>query len=244
MRTTKKLKVEKRIIKVWRAAMSWGDIMRIVGTAIMALGGGTVIVFAAVNWCGDRIAECLKAKYELENSKELESFKNEFNEKLESYKSSLENQRHISKAMFDREFGIYENLADMVSEILLKIATLEAVKKSGKEIIPASEISINNPALRVLGERIESGEVFTEIQLKKERKDLFKYLFSYRKVVSVCPFIPLEMQELFMSVYDKCTLWYAERDGQTATYEDVESAVYKMQVELNKYLNSLIIIGN
>ena len=79
--------------------MAWDDVIKIVLTTIVGLGGSAAIIGMVVAFSANRIADRLSAKYELKLNKELEQFKN-----------GLEKKNYVSKVRFDAEFAIYREL--------------------------------------------------------------------------------------------------------------------------------------
>ena len=81
--------------------MKWDDIWKLVLAVLSSVGGiGAIIVFM-VKICSNMIANKLSKKYELKLNKELEK-----------YKAGIDNKTYISKARFDREFSMYQDLCE------------------------------------------------------------------------------------------------------------------------------------
>ena len=79
--------------------MKWDDVLKIALTTITSLGGISGIFILAVKFSSNIIAEQLKRKYELQLTKEIES-----------YKSVLDKKNYVSKVRFDTEFALYREL--------------------------------------------------------------------------------------------------------------------------------------
>lgn len=77
--------------------------MQIVGGIIVAFGGASAIVGAAVKWSANIIADRLSSKYEIKLNKELES-----------YKAHLDKKIYVSRARFDAEFQIYKDISEKI----------------------------------------------------------------------------------------------------------------------------------
>ena len=92
--------------------MSPGDVWKIVAGIIAGFGGFGAVIVLVIKFSANIIANRLAEKYSLKMNKELEK-----------YKGTLESKRHISKALFDREFEIYVSfnkvLADLYNDILI-----------------------------------------------------------------------------------------------------------------------------
>ena len=81
--------------------MSWGDIWKIILAALASVGGVAGLIILVVKFASNVIAERLSQKYQISLEKELES-----------HKSKLDSKNYISKARFDREFAMYQELAE------------------------------------------------------------------------------------------------------------------------------------
>lgn len=81
--------------------MSWEDIWKIILAALASVGGVAGLIVLAVKFASNIIAERLSQKYQISLEKELES-----------HKSKLDSKNYISKARFDREFAMYQELAE------------------------------------------------------------------------------------------------------------------------------------
>ena len=87
--------------------MTWGDVLKVITSFIVSMGGGGAIVWFVVKLISNEIADRLSKKYDLKLSKELEK-----------YKSGLENKIYISKTRFDAEFKIYRELSLKFAELV------------------------------------------------------------------------------------------------------------------------------
>ncbi|MCL1875904.1 MAG: hypothetical protein FWF87_06560 [Synergistaceae bacterium] len=83
--------------------MTWGDICKIASLVFASSGGIGVVFVCFVKLAGNTIAERLQKKYELKLNKELEK-----------YIATLDKKNYISKARFDKEFIIYQELSEKV----------------------------------------------------------------------------------------------------------------------------------
>ena len=97
------------------------DVFLIISVGTITIGVSTCIVWQLFRMMSDRIAERLRAKYELEiskelknyeyqHNKELEKIRADFAEELENHKSRLYNKNYVSKVRFDKEFEVFEKL--------------------------------------------------------------------------------------------------------------------------------------
>jgi len=101
--------------------MDWDDVFRIIAAAIAAVGGSAAIVVFTAKWLSERIAERLKAKYQLEMDKELEKFKGdiklETEKELESFRGRTQKKNYVSRVRFDTEFEIFRRLNVAFAEL-------------------------------------------------------------------------------------------------------------------------------
>lgn len=81
--------------------MSWADIWKIILAALASVGGIAGLIVLAVKFSSNIIADRLSKKYEIKLQKDLES-----------HKSKLDSKTYISKAKFDREFSMYQELSE------------------------------------------------------------------------------------------------------------------------------------
>lgn len=81
--------------------MSWTDIWKIILAALASVGGVGGLIILVIKFSSNLIAERLSQKYQLSLQKELEK-----------YKAGVENKTYISKARFDREFSMYQDLCE------------------------------------------------------------------------------------------------------------------------------------
>ena len=81
--------------------MSWADIWKIILAALASVGGVGGLIMLVIKFSSNLIAERLSQKYQLSLQKELEK-----------YKAGVENKTYISKARFNREFSMYQDLCE------------------------------------------------------------------------------------------------------------------------------------
>ena len=74
-------------------------IIQIAIAVVITSGGISGIILAVIKFSSNIIADKLSKKYELKLNKELEK-----------YKSNLDSKIYITKAKFDKEFELYQQL--------------------------------------------------------------------------------------------------------------------------------------
>ena len=105
--------------------IDWQKIAEIALTCIASVGGVGAIIVGVVKFSGDKIAERLSMKYQLQLDKEKER-----------YKTELSKKTYISKTRFDAEFSIYRELTMNFSKMVIAISILVPY---GLVNVPANE---------------------------------------------------------------------------------------------------------
>lgn len=93
--------------------IDWQKIAEIALTCIASVGGVGAIIVGIVKFGGDKIAERLSMKYQLQLDKEKER-----------YKTELSKKTYISKTRFDTEFSIYRELTESFSKMMIAVSIL------------------------------------------------------------------------------------------------------------------------
>ena len=100
------------------------NIWSIAGAILASFGGAAVIIGTAIKFASSQIAEALQKKYEYSLEKELED-----------HKSKLEGKEYVSKAYFDREMQIYQEVSRTTFEMVRDISVMIP---SGYTTVPAN----------------------------------------------------------------------------------------------------------
>lgn len=210
--------------------MTFEQIGSIVIACIVSAGGIGGIIIAVIKFTSEIIAKRLEQKYEMRIS-----------EILERYKANLENSTHISKALFDKEFEIYQSLCNAFYEAHSKYEILRGIESRETKIIPESEIYLDNPDLLDLYKMIESGKAIPEIVITKLQDEISEKVIEFSKLLhSSAAFIPYNNQKLFLDIgksFQECLL-----DKSEDNYKKLLVLRGKMQAELRDYLENLSII--
>ena len=152
--------------------MNLSDIGQIVAAAVVSVGGVAGIIVLAVKFSSNILAERLSQKYELK-----------LNKKLEEHKTSLDKKNYISRAMFDREFEIYQSISNVLTEVFYKLELYYGIKQSNTKIIKKDEICIDNPRLEELAETVQKGAAVTEIQMECLRKEMCEQVLELQRII-------------------------------------------------------------
>lgn len=89
-------------------------VWKFIGTVLVGFGGAAAVITVVVKFASEKIADALQKKYQLKLDKEFEA-----------YKVKLAGKEYVSKAYFDKEIEIYQNVAkstfDMVRDISVMV---------------------------------------------------------------------------------------------------------------------------
>ena len=77
--------------------VGWDSLLKLMGSLFISLGGGAAIALFIFHFAADRLGERLKAKYQLELDKKLESYKADIDQRLESHKTELGTKQYITQ---------------------------------------------------------------------------------------------------------------------------------------------------
>lgn len=150
------------------------NIWNIAGAILASFGGAAVIIGAAVKFASSQIAEALLKKYEYSLEKELEE-----------HKSKLEGKEYVSKAYFDKEIEIYQEVSRTTFEMVRDISVMIP---SGYATVPADR-----------KERLEAD--------RKHYEKAFDSLVAAQDTLNCnAPFISEALFDLCQEIRHLCTL--------------------------------------
>lgn len=174
--------------------MTLSDIGQIVAAAVVSVGGVAGIIVLAVKFSSNILAERLSQKYELKLNKELEE-----------HKLSLDKKNYISRAMFDREFEIYQSISNALTEVFYSLELYYGIRKSDTNIIKADEIYMDNPRLEELAETVKKGDAVTEIQMECLKKEMCEQVIELQRIIDRnASFIAQENFVLYSTLCREC----------------------------------------
>jgi hypothetical protein len=104
------------------------DILELAGAILLSLGGAAALLAGLSNWLGKLWAKRILEREQFSRTKELEVMKAQIAEALEHSKSALvlvqakesaelAHRTHVSKAQFDLEFKIYQELWNRIEAL-------------------------------------------------------------------------------------------------------------------------------
>lgn len=96
------------------------NVINIIATIIVSVGGTGVIIVAISKYIGNILAKRVEEKYKNKLDKELEDYKWKINEKLSKLDKIEEKALYISKFNYDNEFKIYMEIWPRLNECVTK----------------------------------------------------------------------------------------------------------------------------
>ncbi len=191
------------------------DVLKIVLEIIAGVGGIGVIFTAVVAFSSSFIADKLQKKYQLK-----------LDEELEKYKAGLTNKIYISKAKFDAEFLIYQNLSVAFSECI----------KAFNILIPIGIANI--PVDEKMREKEES---------ENYRAARNAYVLAQDELSKSIPFIPREFVDDYRALLKLCSLqlhdferrWNISYIGTKKEKSVLDNDSYQRTTEINRNFDIL-----
>lgn len=158
---------------------------------------------------------------------------------MEKYKSTLESGNHISSALFDKEFQIYQSFSNIFGELHNGIQMFNALKSCNKKILKNEDLlECDMPDLLKM---VQDGEIVTELQINKLYADISAQIFEFRKELArTGAFIPHDNWKLFMDLCNVCHQ-YMKTDSEE-DFKAITLMMGNMQINLRDYLTKLIVV--
>ena len=207
--------------------MSPGDVWKIVAGIIAGFGGFGAVIVLVIKFSANIIANMFYEKYSLKMNKELEK-----------YKGTLESKRHISKALFDREFEIYVSFNKVLADLYNDILIFDGIKNSPNQIITNKELMMYIEHSSLNDNCIEGK--FTEQQVQGLEEKISNKIFEFRNLLAYSgTFIPHENWKLYQELCNACHTYMLTEE--TKDINGIKLAMGKMQIEIRNYLDQLII---
>ena len=150
---------------------------KIVLAATASVGGIAGLIVVSIRFSVKFIAERLQKKYDLRLNKEFEKLR-----------SGLDKKNYISKARFDKEFVIYQELSEKILDMIN-----------------------TNVMLFVRVDRLPQGkDDVQKIYIQRYDSAVQSYNAASRAIYANAPFIPKEFYDLFCDVRKKCVQQISE----------------------------------
>lgn len=223
--------------------MSWNDVWKICLSVLLNLGGFVGILTLIIPFSANIIADRLSKKYQLKMNKEFESYKN-----------NLDKKTYISKARFDKEFEIHQELSEKVLTMVFNFAelvrTIRFDQEDDKEVIEkllqAAVESYNkaNRATRTYAPFMSEKIYKSFIQLGDKCRSQLNYHRLHYKV------LPLEKEWERFGTFVTCnTHDYSKFETEEkfeekfkANQREISESLDALMSTLRTYLSSLDVI--
>lgn len=189
---------------------------QIVTGILASVGGVAGLIIIIIKVFSNTIAERLSKKYELKLNKELEK-----------YKSNLDSKIYITKAKFDKEFELYQQLSRNFFLMIEKINSL----------YPLIGVRYADDSLQAASNRI----------IFNEAKDAT--IEAQKSINTYAAFIKKEFYENYKGILKECRgllcLYNPDKQPKDENFQTIEKII-KMFEELNdklrEYLSKLEVI--
>lgn len=209
--------------------MSWNEIIKIVFSVLVSIGGIGGIIILVVKFASDIIAKRLVEKYKVELNKELEN-----------YKSNLNNKTYISKTRFNAEFKIYRELSKtffkMIKEINSMIPSGLSYKLSDEKKEEEREEMIYSNAKKstILAQDVlNSNSAFISEDLYEKHEDILKLCRQQLRAFE------RRYDELYIASQEEKKR-FSTKDYQCT--DKINEKFKKINQDIRKYLSSLDVL--
>ena len=189
---------------------------QIVTGILASVGGVAGLIIIIIKVFSNTIAERLSKKYELKLNKELEK-----------YKSNLDSKIYITKAKFDKEFELYQQLSRNFFLMIEKINSL----------YPLIGIRYADESLQTASNRI----IFKEAQVAT--------IEAQKSINSYAAFITKDFYENYNEILKECRgllcIYNPEIQPKTESFvamENINKMFEQLNDKLREYLSKLEVI--
>ncbi len=180
------------------------QVFEVAAAMLASLGGGTAILFGLSSWSGKIWANRILEKEKAEHNKEIENYKSELERELTRIGKIQDKELYISKAQYDNEYKIYQEIWGKMHECIV----------FSLKLYPTFE---NMP----LGEKEKE-----EYQMSKYSKYVQAYNDFSMTIDKYAPFYREDFYKGFLDIRSKCSnlgrIFYREE------WEVKYSATYAM----------------
>ena len=185
--------------------MSWADIWKIILAALASVGGVGGLIILVIKFSTNLIAERLSQKYQLSLQKELEK-----------YKAGVENKTYISKARFNREFSMYQDLCEKNITMVYDMGTAVMITRGAK--YPG--VSSTQEFIHLAAQHIDNADMLNKRYASFIAKEIFE---SYK-----------ELSEQAFSIISLLDLWdrFQTENHTTLNYNGTDCEKEKAKDEI------------
>lgn len=107
--------------------LSFQDAMRVVGAALLSIGGGGVVVVALSSWLGKIWAQRLMQKDIAKHSADLEELKSKLEGMNKKVQAKLDKTVYVNRVQFETEFKALTDIWNRVSTVRQALAGLQVI---------------------------------------------------------------------------------------------------------------------
>lgn len=186
--------------------MSWADIGQVVAATIVSAGGiGGLIIFV-VKFTSGEIAKRLSQKYQVT-----------LQEELERHKSKLESKIYISKARFDREFAMYQELSEKNITMVYDMGAAVMITRGAQ----MSNVDSTHEFVQLAARHLDDAEMTNKRYAPFISKDIFE---SYKKLENQAYAIIslLDLWDKFDNNYNSLITLNGKTYTKLSTKEEIE----------------------
>lgn len=197
---------------------------------LASVGGIGGLIFIVVKFASNMIAERLSQKYQLSLQKELEN-----------YKASIENKTYISKARFDREFSMYQDLCEKNITMVYDMGAAVIITRGGQH----PNVNSVQDFVNLAAQHIDDAEItnkryapFIAKEIFESYKELGKQAYS---VISLLNLWDMFETKNYTTINYNGTAY--TRNAAKTEIEDKQKTISKLSDDildkLRDYLSSL-----
>ena len=187
--------------------MSWADIWKIILAALASVGGIGGLIILVIKFSSNLIAERLSQKYQLSLQKELEK-----------YKAGVENKTYISKARFNREFSMYQDLCEKNITMVYDMGAAVMITRGAK----CPGVSSTQEFIHLAAQHIDNADMLN----KRYAPFIAKEIFENYKELSEQAFSIISLLDLWdrFQTENHTTLNYNGTDyGKDKAKDEIEA---------------------
>lgn len=191
-------------------------ILQIAIAVIISAGGISGIILAVIKFSSNIIADKLSKKYELKLNKELEK-----------YKTHLDSKIYITKAKFDKEFELYQQLSRIFFYMIEKIHALYPIVGIQSE---NNDFQLNTNSMN-----------YKEAQVATIK--------AQETINSYAAFITKDFYESYNNILEECRgliyLYSTDKKTDTESFaimEKIKKMFEQLNNKLREYLSKLEVI--
>lgn len=203
---------------------------------ITALGGGSIITACIIKWAGKSLTDLIYKKIDSQFAKEIEAYKYELEQEKNKANALLTRIEHICISQYDREFEIYSNVWERLTNCR-KLFDVLLLNYTGK---PASDLASHRESIKkdlfAFGESVNLYQETVQNAAPFYQKNFFDAFVDLERLF----FYQLKL----MKRYEDST-FIPENEKKTIDrcIGEISSNSMQIQEDMRTYLQSLKIVG-